>query len=238
MHEQSKKNRVWAAASLVAVLAGCGAMGYGGGSSTTTAAGSTGAAPKGGSPMSFFVTSSNPGKGGDFGGIEGADRHCQALASAVGAGSRTWRAYLSTTGPGGVNARDRIGKGPWRNAKGEVIASDVDQLHGSNNINKQTALTEKGEPVKGRGDQPNQHDILTGSNTDGRALPGSGDTTCRNWTSGTEGAAMMGHHDRTGLDDSAPAKSWNSSHLSRGGCSVPALNSTGGAGYLYCFATN
>ena len=238
MRRIPRKSTGWAAAAAVALLAGCGGMGYGGGASSRGYSAAA-EAPKGGTPMSFFVTSSNPGKGGDLGGLAGADRHCQALASAAGAGGRTWRAYLSTTGAGGVNARDRIGKGPWRNARGEIVANDVEHLHGPDNkINKQTALTEKGEPVKGRGDTPNQHDILTGSNTDGRALPGSGDTTCGNWTSSTEGAAMVGHHDRMGLDESPPAKSWNASHLSRGGCSIPALNSTGGAGYFYCFATN
>ncbi|WP_448192367.1 hypothetical protein [Azospirillum sp. sgz301742] len=192
--------------------------------------------------MSFFVTSAGSGKGADLGGLEGADRHCQQLAQAAGAGSRTWHAYLSTQAMGGqpaVNARDRIGKGPWQNAKGVVIAKSVDELHGTNNLTKQTALNEKGEPVNGRGDQPNTHDILTGSQPDGTAFPAGQDMTCGNWTkSGTEGAAMLGHHDRNGLDDTPPAKSWNSSHASRGGCSQDALKSTGGAGLLYCFATN
>ncbi|RDI61104.1 hypothetical protein [Microvirga subterranea] len=192
--------------------------------------------------MTFFVTSVGSGKGADLGGLEGADRHCQTLAQAAGAGNRTWRAYLSTQAAGGaqaVNAKDRIGRGPWQNAKGVVIAKDVAELHGTNNLTKQTALTEKGETVKGRGDSPNQHDILTGSQPDGTAFPAGEDRTCGNWTrSGAEGAAMLGHHDRTGLDESPPAKSWNASHLSRGGCSQDALRSTGGAGLLYCFAAN
>jgi hypothetical protein len=151
-----------------------------------------------------------------------------------------WRAYLSTQGATAVNARDRIGRGPWQNAKGAVIAKDVAELHGpGNNLTKQTALTEKGEMVKGRGDQPNQHDILTGSQPDGTAFAGNQDMTCGNWTkSGTEGAAMTGHHDRMGLDESPPAKSWNSSHATRGGCSQDALRGTGGAGLFYCFAAN
>jgi len=191
--------------------------------------------------MSFFVTSAGLGKGADLGGLSGADAHCQSLAQAAGAGSKTWRAYLSTTAAGGqpaVNARDRIGRGPWKNAKGEVIASSVDDLHKDPKINKQTALTEKGTPINGRGDTPNMHDILTGSTTDGRAATdGDKDTTCGNWTKSGEGAAIVGHHDRTGLDESAPAKSWNASHPSRG-CSQDNLKSSGGAGLLYCFATN
>ena len=193
------------------------------------------------SNMSFFVTSTGIGKGADLGGLEGADRHCQTLAQAAGAGAKTWRAYLSTQGAGAVNARDRIGRGPWQNAKGEVIAKDVAELHGSNNLTKQTALTEKGEMVKGRGDSPNQHDVLTGSQTDGTAFAGSDDRTCGNWTKSGAGSAMVGHSDRTGLDESAPAKSWNTSHPSRGpggGCSQDDLRSTGGAGLLYCFAAN
>lgn len=193
--------------------------------------------------MSFFITSAGPGKGADLGGLEGADRHCQTLAQAAGAGGRTWRAYLSTQAEGGkaaVNARDRIGKGPWQNAKGQVVAASVEDLHGAAmNLNKQTALTELGEPVKGRGDQPNTHDILTGSQPDGTAFPPGQDMTCGNWTkSGAEGAAMVGHHDRMGLNEEPPAKSWNSSHASRGGCSQDALKGTGGAGLLYCFAAN
>src|SRR6201997_4363016 len=154
------------------------------------------------SSMSFFVTSVGPGKGADLGGLEGADRHCQSLAQAAGAGGHTWHAYLSTQAVGGaqaVNARDRIGRGPWQNAKGVVIAKDLDELHGTNNLNKQTALTEKGEMINGRGDTPNRHDILTGSTPDGRAFPPGEDRTCSNWTSSTQGAAMLGHHDRMGL---------------------------------------
>jgi hypothetical protein len=192
-----------------------------------------------GANMTFFVTSVGSGQGADLGGLEGADRHCQTLAAAAGAGTKQWRAYLSTQGPGAVNARDRIGRGPWQNAKGEVIAKDVEELHGTNNLTKQTALTEKGEVVRGRGDTPNMHDILTGSQADGRAFTGSEDMTCGNWTrSGAEGGAMVGHHDRIGLSEDPPAKSWNSSHRSRGGCSQDALRGTGGAGLLYCFATN
>jgi hypothetical protein len=189
---------------------------------------------------SFFVTSVGSGKGADLGGLDGADRHCETLAEAAGIRGKMWRAYLSTQGATAVNAKDRIGRGPWQNAKGTVIAKDVADLHGpGNNLTKQTALTEKGEVVKGRGDQPNQHDILTGSQPDGTAFTGNEDMTCGNWTkSGTEGAAMLGHHDRTGLDESPPAKSWNSSHATRGGCSQDALKSTGGAGLLYCFAAN
>ena len=186
--------------------------------------------------MSFFVTSVGSGKGADFGGLEGADKHCQALATAAGAGSRTWHAYLSTQGAQAVNARDRIGNGPWQNAKGVVIAKDVTELHATNNLNKQTAVTEKGDVINGRGDTPNKHDILTGSQPDGTAFSGSDDKTCGNWTKSGEGVAIVGHHDRTGLDTSPPALSWNSSHPTRG-CSDDALKSTGGAGLLYCFAT-
>lgn len=191
------------------------------------------------SGMSFFVTSAGSGKGADLGGLEGADRHCQSLAQAAGAGGHTWHAYLSTQGAGAVNARDRIGKGPWQNAKGVTIARDVAELHGANKLDKATALDEKGEPVNGRGDTPNTHDILTGSQPDGTAFGGDEDRTCGNWTkSGAEGAAMLGHHDRQGLRDDEPSKSWNSSHLSRGGCSQEALRGTGGAGLFYCFAAD
>jgi hypothetical protein len=197
------------------------------------------------SSLSFFITSVGPGKGADLGGLEGADRHCQTLAQAAGAGGRTWRAYLSTQASGGgqaVNARDRIGRGPWQNAKGEAIAQNVDDLHSPNNkISKQTALNEKGEMVNGRGDTPNRHDILTGSQPDGAAFPAGDDRTCRNWTSSTQGAAMVGHHDRQGLRDDEPSKSWNSSHPSRGpdgGCSQADLRSTGGDGLFYCFVAN
>ena len=193
-----------------------------------------------GSPMTFFVTSTGSGKGADLGGLAGADSHCQALAKAAGAGSHTWHAYLSTTGTDGkpgVNARDRIGKGPWQNAKGVVIAKDLDELHGKNNLTKETALTEKGEMVNGRTDSPNMHDMLTGSTPEGRALPPGKDSTCGNWTSSGDGSAMLGHHDRMGLRDDDASKSWNSSHPSKG-CSQEALRGTGGAGLYYCFATN
>jgi hypothetical protein len=188
-------------------------------------------------PMTFFVTSANPGKGADLGGIVGADQHCEALARSAGAGGRLWRAYLSTSAVGGqaVNARDRIGSGPWQNSKGVVIARSVDDLHGpKNNLNKQTALTEKGDIVPGRGDPVNQHDILTGSSPDGRAIADK-DLTCGNWTQGGAGSAMVGHHDRMGLRDDEPSRSWNSSHPSKG-CSMDNLRSTGGAGQFYCFA--
>ena len=190
--------------------------------------------------MSFFVTSAGPGKGGDLGGIAGADQQCQRLAQAAGAAGKTWRAYLSTQGPGAVNARDRIGAGPWQNAKGVVIAKDVAELHGTNNISKQTALTEKGEIVNGGGDSPNMHDILTGSQPDGTAFATAEDRTCGNWTKSGQGAATVGHHDRRGLGTDDASKSWNSSHTSRGpdgGCSHNDLRSTGGNGLFYCFAT-
>jgi hypothetical protein len=188
--------------------------------------------------MTFFVTGGPGPNGANFGGIEGADRFCQQLAGAAGAGQRTWRAYLSATASGNapaINARDRIGRGPWRNAKGVVIAKDIDDLHADPNINKATALTETGEQVSGRGDTPNMHDILTGSQADGRAFPPGEDRTCGNWTRGGDGIAVVGHHDRLGLRDDAPSKSWNSSHVTRG-CSLDLLKTTGGDGRLYCFA--
>jgi hypothetical protein len=195
--------------------------------------------------MSFFVTSVGIGKGGDLGGLEGADRHCQQLAQAVGAGNRTWRAYLSTQAEGGrpaINARDRIGRGPWQNAKGIEIAENIADLHSSNNdLSKETALDEKGAIVSGRGDTPNRHDILTGTQRDGTAFPPGEDRTCKNWTSSTQGSAMVGHHDRIGLGDDDASKSWNSSHPSQGsdgGCSQADLRSTGGDGLLYCFVAN
>ena len=194
-------------------------------------------APK--APMSFFVTSANPGKGGDLGGLEGADKYCQQLAAAAGAGDKTWKAYLSSHPRHGgtiVNARARIGNGPWYNAQGVRVAASVDDLHGpNNNLNKQTALTEKGEVVSGRGDPVNLHDILTGSDPGGTFVPDAALNTCKNWTSGTDGMAVVGHHDRIGLNDSPMMKSWNSSHRSRG-CGQEALKGTGGAGLLYCFA--
>jgi len=229
MKRSSPRSLVIAASSLAAMtvlLGACAGSMMGSGSSTG---------------LSFFISSTGSGRGGDLGGLAGADRLCTTLATAVGAGNKTWRAYLSTQPAAGsetaVNARDRIGKGPWRNAKGVVIAQNVTELHGSNNINKETALTEKGEVVNASGDTPNMHDILTGSQPDGTAIAGSVDTTCRNWTSSGEGAAMVGHHNRAGLDDSAPAKSWNSSHQSRG-CSLDALKATGGDARIYCFAVN
>jgi hypothetical protein len=192
--------------------------------------------------MTFFITSAGPGNGADLGGLEGADQHCQQLAEAAGAGDRTWRAYLSTQATDGepaVNARDRIGGGPWQNAEGVVVAQSVDELHGDNNLDKQTALDEQGELVNGRGDEPNRHDILTGSQADGTAFPAGEDRSCGNWTmSGAEGAAMVGHHDRMGLRDDAPSRSWNASHPSRGGCSQAALQGTGGDGLFYCFAAD
>jgi hypothetical protein len=200
------------------------------------------AQPRGGQqpaqPMSFFVTSTGPGDGANLGGLAGADKHCQTLASAAGS-SKTWHAYLSTQGDGAVNARDRIGKGPWYNAKGARIAQDVADLHGDtleqarrgNNLTKVTALTEKGQPVNGVGDSPNQHDILTGSQLDGTAFAAGGDRTCRNWTSNAGDSAQVGHSDRMG----GGSTSWNSTHPSKG-CSQPNLVATGGAGLLYCFA--
>jgi hypothetical protein len=182
--------------------------------------------------MSFFVTSNGPGDGADLGGLEGADAHCQALAEAAGAGGRTWRAYLGTAEG---DPRDRIGAGPWHNAKGVLIAESVAALHGeANAIAKDTALTETGEVVNGRGDTPNRHDILTGANADGTTAEGM---TCDDWTASGEGTAMVGHHDRIGLRDDAPSRSWNASHGSRG-CSQEALRGTGGDGLFYCFAVD
>ena len=191
------------------------------------------------SNMTFFVTSAGSGKGADLGGLAGADKHCQMLAQSAGAGGKTWHAYLSTQGPDAVNARDRIGSGPWQNAKGTVIAKSVAELHGTNNLTKQSALTEKGEMVNGRGDTPNMHDVLTGSQPDGTAFAAGEDRTCGNWTKSDKGAAMVGHSDRQGLGDDDASKSWNSSHPSRGpdgGCSQNDLKSTGGNGFFYCFA--
>jgi hypothetical protein len=202
-------------------------------------------APDPAKPLGFFVTSEGVGKGADLGGLEGADAHCQKLATAVGAGSRTWHAYLSTQATDGkpaVNARDRIGKGPWFNARGVQVARDVTHLHGDsleaaqlgNNLSRTTALTEKNEPVKGAGDKPNEHDILTGSTPDGRAFADAADHTCKNYTSSSaEGSAQLGHFDRTGGGNT----SWNSAHPSRG-CGQQNLVATGGAGLLYCFAAN
>ena len=186
-----------------------------------------GAQPAG---MSFFITSAGPGNGANLGGLEGADKHCQQLAQAAGAGSRTWRAYLSSNGTKPVNAKDRIGAGPWQNAKGVVVATSVADLHSeSNKLSKENSLTEKGEVVNGRGDKPNKHDILTGSNPDGTAAT----DTCNNWTSSGEGAAMVGHHDRQG--GGTNPTSWNAAHASKG-CSQANLQGTGGDGLFYCFA--
>ena len=188
------------------------------------------------SNMSFFLTSMGPGDGANLGGLDGADRHCSLLASAAGAAGRTWRAYLSTTGANGENARDRIGSGPWHNYNGVAIAQDVDDLHSdNNNLTKETQLNEKGEITNGRGDDPNMHDILTGSQLDGTASAGNDDSTCGNWTSNSEGSALVGHHDRTG--GGANPSSWNSAHGSRG-CGQSDLQGTGGNGFFYCFASN
>ena len=195
-------------------------------------------------PMSFFVTSTGVGNGANLGGLAGADAHCQKLAEAAGAGSKTWHAYLSTQASGNqpaVNARDRIGKGPWYNSRGAMVAKSVEDLHGDtleaarlgNNMTKATIFTEKNEPIKGFGDQPNQHDILTGSTPEGKAYSDAADHTCKNWTSSSDGTAQLGHFDRTGGGNT----SWNSTHASRG-CSQENLVSTGGAGLLYCFAIN
>ena len=217
------------AASIAVLTAGCTGM---------TQTSSSGMPRSAASDMTFFITSTGSGKGADFGGLAGADKHCQTLAAAAGAGDHTWRAYVSTQGPGAVNARDRIGKGPWRNAKGVVVAKDVAELHGTNNLGKQTSLTEKGDVVNGSGDTPNRHDIMTGSRPDGTAFTGSEDRTCGNYTKSGEGNVMLGHHDRRGTNPDPVANvSWNSSHPSAG-CSDPALAKTGSAGYLYCFAAN
>jgi len=200
-------------------------------------------APAQQSNMTFFITSAGPGNGGDLGGLAGADAHCQKLAEAVGAGAKTWRAFLSLSpidGAKAVNARDRIGKGPWQNAKGVVIAKDVDDLIKNANINKETGLSEKGDITKGRGDTPNEHDILTGSQMDGTAYPaGDKDQTCGNWTkSGDDGTgARVAHFDRIGIADTPEQKSWASSHTTPG-CSMASLRKVGGAGLLYCFAAN
>lgn len=208
-------------------------------------------APPGPVGMSFFITSTGPGKGGDLGGLEGADKHCQSLAQSAGAPSRTWRAYLSTqapalNSPAFVNARDRIGKGPWQNAQGVVVARNVDDLHSdSNKLNKQTALDERGRIVNSRTETPSRHDILTGSRPDGTAFPGGAgggialpDMTCGNWTKSTsEGAAMAGHFDRAGPINAPWATSWNSSHPTVG-CSLERIRPTGGEGLLYCFAAD
>jgi len=195
-------------------------------------AGATAAANADGmADMTFFVTSAGSGDGANLGGLAGADSICASLAEAAGAGGKKWRAYLSSSEE---NARDRIGNGPWHNAKGDLIAASLEELHDNHNINKEAGLTEKGEMVNGRGDSPNQHDMLTGSNPDGTYAEGM---TCVDWTLNGEGSAIVGHHDRMGLRDDAPSRSWNSSHPSRG-CSQEALIATGGNGYFYCFAVN
>jgi len=222
---QRKIRHAWLAAAGLVVLGACSGM--------------PGSTPG----MSFFVTSVGPGKGGDLGGIDGADQHCQALATAAGAGSRTWRAYLSTQGTSladmnFVNARDRIGTGPWHNAKGELIARNVDDLHSpGNNVTLQSALDERGQPVNGRTSKPNKHDMLTGSRPDGTAFPGPPfpDMTCGNWTRSGDGSAMTGHHDRAGPSVAAWATSWNAAHPTRG-CDPERVRSTGGDGLFYCFA--
>ena len=186
--------------------------------------------------MSFFLTSVGSGNGGDLGGLEGADQHCQALATAAGFGDQMWNAYLSSTGSdgsSGINARDRIGSGPWYNFAGDQVATDVDNLHGENNLTKETVLNELGAMTNGRGDDPNRHDILTGTQLDGTAAAGDGDTTCQNWTGSGEGSALVGHFDRLGGGDNPT--SWNSAHASRG-CGQEDLRGTGGDGLFYCFA--
>ena len=220
-----KRLRMTAAGILVSVMAG--GMGM--------------AVQAQGPDMTFFVTSVGKGNGADLGGLEGADAHCLALAKKAGSSHANWRAYLSTTAPGGeagINARDRIGKGPWMNAKGVVVAESVEQLHSdANNLNKQTALTEKSEVVSGRGDGVNRHDILTGSDPAGMYSTAGGDTTCGNWTKRGEGSAIVGHHDLLGLKDTRHMTSWNSSHGTRG-CSQENLRSSGGDGLFYCFVAN
>jgi len=227
-----RSRRTLAPAALLAVL------------TTTAPAQNPPAAAQPAAPMTFFITSAGKGDGANLGGLAGADAHCQALADAAGVqlpAGRTWRAYLSAVGADGrpVNARDRIGAGPWHNAKGALLANTVADLHGDivrdrNQLNKVNALGEKGQPVNGVGDTPNMHDMLTGSDTEGRALPGTLDTTCNNWTSSAAtGSAMLGHHDRTGGGNT----SWNSAHPSRG-CGQANLVATGGAGLFYCFGAN
>jgi hypothetical protein len=189
-------------------------------------------------PLGFFITSVGKGDGANLGGLAGADAHCQSLAAAAGAGGRTWRAYLSASAAAGqpaVNAKDRIGSGPWYNAKGVMVAQNVADLHNdaTTKLGKENSLTEKGAVVNGRGDTPNMHDILTGSNLDGTLATGTGDTTCGNWTSNGTGSALVGHHDRQG--GGANPNSWNSAHPSKG-CSQANLVATGGNGFFYCFA--
>jgi hypothetical protein len=224
---------------LAAIAAATGAL------ALLTACNTAPSAPATG-PMGFFITSAGSGKGADLGGLAGADAQCQRLATAAGGGSRTWRAYLSVppafasgSNPAvpAINARDRIGNGPWYNAKGALVARDVAHLHNGNNLSKETALDERGNVIKGRGDTPNEHDILTGSRADGTAFAPQTDTTCKAWTSSTDGSAIVGHHDRIGPLPENWAKSWNFSHQSAG-CSQEALVRTGGSGRFYCFASN
>jgi len=201
------------------------------------------------SDMSFFITSTGPGKGGDLGGLEGADAHCSALASAAGSKQTNWKAYLSVGAKidrssgqpkviSGVNARDRIGSGPWHNAKGTLIAADVDALHGDGNaVNRENGLDENGNRVNARGDKPNKHDILTGSTPQGQYSTAGGDTSCNGWTSSSEGSAIVGHHDLVGLSDDRHMVSWNSAHGSAG-CGAEDLPRTGGDGLFYCFLSN
>jgi hypothetical protein len=215
------KQLTWAMAAAMTVAAGAHVV---------RAQGAAQASPQ----MSFFITSVGSGDGANLGGLAGADAHCQNLAKAVGVGNKEWRAYLSTQGPNAVNAKDRIGSGPWFNSKGVQIAANVADLHSDkNNLTKETQLTEKGTVVNGRGDTPNQHDILTGSNLDGTAFPAGEDHTCSNWTSNETGSAQVGHHDRQG--GGANPTSWNNAHPSKG-CSQQNLIATGGNGYFYCFA--
>ena len=202
------------------------------------------ATPPSTGPMGFFVTSAGPGDGANLGGLAGADAHCQKLAATAGAGGRTWRAYLSTSfippSTASIHARDRIGKGPWFNAKGVMVASDVANLHNGNNLTKQTALTEQGALVNGRTETPNMHDILTGSRPDGTgypSFPGQPNFTCGEWTRNGAGAAMVGHHDRASATTDPWGVSWNSSHLTAG-CGKEDLPKSGGAGLFYCFAAN
>lgn len=233
--------------SVILASAACLALGASAALAQTPAAPAAPAAPT--QPqapgMTYFVTSTGLGKGADLGGLDGADAYCQKLAAGAGAGAKTWRAYLSSQADGAkpaVNARERIGKGPWQNFKSVAVAAGVDDLHSAGNkLGMETSLTERGQRLPGVGWSPNVHDVLTGSQPDGRAFPAGEDRTCGNWTSSTKGAAMLGHIDRTGLRDDEAAHSWNSSHPSRGaegGCSQKDLISTGGAGLLYCFASN
>lgn len=224
------KHVMWGMAAIVMAAGAWGVQGLSALSAPSAAQGAAQANPQ----MSFFITSVGSGNGANLGGLAGADAHCQALAKAVGVGNKQWRAYLSTQGAGAVNAKDRIGPGPWVNSKGVQIAASVADLHSDkNNLTKETQLTEKGTVVNGRGDTPNTHDILTGSNLDGTGFPAGEDHTCNNWTSQDAGSANVGHHDRQG--GGANPTSWNNAHASKG-CSQANLVATGGNGYFYCFA--